>query len=73
MKELLRTNDLVKLSWLEALLNDSDIPCLVLDQHASVLEGSAVAISRRMMVDDEDFERACRLIEEAEASLGREG
>ena len=37
MKELLRTNDVVKLSWLKALLSDAGIEALVLDQHMSVL------------------------------------
>lgn len=65
MKELLRTNDLVKLSWLRALLADAGIEALVLDQHTSVLEGSAGAIPRRLMVVDDDFSRARRILAEA--------
>jgi hypothetical protein len=65
MRELLRTNDLVKISWLEALLRDSGIEPLVLDGHASVLEGSAIAIPRRLAVIDEDYEAACRIMEAA--------
>ena len=65
MKELLRTNDLVKLSWLRALLADAGIEALVLDQHTSVLEGSAGAIPRRLMVIDEDYQRAQRVLAEA--------
>lgn len=65
MKELVRTNDLVKLSWLKALLADAGIEALVLDQHTSVLEGSAGAIPRRLMVIDEDFGRARRVLAEA--------
>jgi len=65
VRELLRTNDLVKLSWLQALLTDADIPYLILDAHASVLEGSAMAIRRRLMVDDGDFGRARKLLLEA--------
>ena len=63
MKELLRTNDLVRLSWLQALLNDSQIPSVVLDGHTSVLEGSAIAIPRRLMVDSDDYESAKSLLE----------
>jgi hypothetical protein len=37
----------------------------VLDGHMSVLEGSAGAILRRVMVADEDYDRARRLLEEA--------
>jgi hypothetical protein len=58
MKELLRTNDLVKLSWLEALLADAGIATLVLDGNTSVLQGSTVLIPRRLMVDDDDYRRA---------------
>jgi hypothetical protein len=58
MKELLRTNDVVKLSWLRALLSDARIMTLVLDNNTSVLEGSAGAIPRRLMVGDDDYHRA---------------
>jgi hypothetical protein len=63
--ELLRLNDPVKLSFLEALLRDGGIECFVLDQHMSVLEGSASAIPRRLMVLDEDAERARHILREA--------
>ena len=65
MKELVRTNDLVKLSWLRALLADAGIETLLLDQHTSVLEGSAGAIPRRLMVADEDHDRALRVLVDA--------
>jgi hypothetical protein len=66
MKELLRSNDLVRISWYEAVLRDAGIEPLLLDAHASVLEGSAVAIPRRLMVTDEDYARARRLLDEIE-------
>ena len=65
MKELLRTNDLVLLSWLEALLRGEGIEPLVLDSHASVLQGSTYAIPRRLMVDDVDLQRARQLVIDA--------
>jgi len=64
--ELLRLNDLVKLSFLEALLHDGGIESYVLDQHMSVLEGSASAIPRRLMVADDDAERARYILRQAE-------
>lgn len=67
MKELLRTNDLVRLSWIEALLAGAGIDCVVLDQHTSLVEGSIGAIQRRLMVAERDHERSRRLIAEAEA------
>jgi hypothetical protein len=67
MKELLRTNDLVRLSWAQALLADAGIECLVLDQHTSLVEGSIGAIQRRLMVDDRDHNRAQSVIAAADA------
>lgn len=65
MKELLRTNDVVKLSWFTALLADSGIEALILDSHTSILEGSAGAIPRRLMVHNDDHARARRVLEQA--------
>ena len=66
MKELLRTNDIVRLSWVEALLADAGIGCLVLDQHTSLVEGSIGAIPRRLMVAERDYRRALQLVAEAD-------
>ena len=66
MKELLRTNDLVRLSWLQALLTDAGIDYLMLDQHTSLVEGSIGAIPRRLMVAERDHPRARSLIAEAD-------
>ncbi len=65
MKELLRTNDPVLLSWLTALLASEGIDALVLDNHTSVLEGSINAIQRRLMVLAEDYDQAKRVLREA--------
>jgi hypothetical protein len=62
MKELLRTNDVVRLSWLQALLADSGIDTLILDHHTSLVEGSIGAIPRRLMVAERDYRRACALL-----------
>jgi len=67
MEELTRTNDPVLLSWLTARLADEDIAAVVLDTHASVVEGSISAIQRRVMVDRRDLYRARALLAEAEA------
>jgi hypothetical protein len=65
MKELLRTNDPVRLSFVEALLSAAGIESVVLDQHTSIIEGSIGAIQRRIMVDDRDHGRAKLLLREA--------
>jgi hypothetical protein len=65
VKELLRTTDIVRLSFLTALLRDGGIEPIVLDQHMSVMEGSANAIPRRLMVSLDDHAAAKRILEEA--------
>jgi hypothetical protein len=62
MKELLRTNDPVRLSWLQALLDDSGIDSLILDHHTSLVEGSIGAIPRRLVVAERDYRRARALL-----------
>lgn len=69
MKELLRTNNMVHLSWLTALLADAGIEWAILDTHTSILEGSIGAIPRRLMVHDDDYLRAWRLLVGAGESL----
>ena len=66
VKELLRTNDAVELSWVGALLADAGIETLVLDSHASIVEGSIGAIQRRVMVADDDLADARRVLADAD-------
>lgn len=63
MIELLRTNDLVHLSWAAAVLRSHGIEPLVLDHHAAAIEGSIGAIPRRLMVLDEEASRARWILE----------
>jgi hypothetical protein len=65
MKEIMRTNDLATLSFAQALLKDADIPNDVFDQHTSMLEGSVMAIQRRLLVLDEDAEEALKILGDA--------
>ena len=65
VKEVLRTNNMVDLSFAQALLRDAGIEHDVFDQHTSVLEGSVIAIERRVLVMDRDAERARQLIADA--------
>ncbi|WP_421877204.1 DUF2007 domain-containing protein [Pacificispira sp.] len=62
MKELLRTNDPVRLSFIASVLRDSSIESVVFDEHTSLLEGSIGALPRRLMVLDEDYDAAKRLL-----------
>lgn len=66
MREVVRTNDLVLISFAEALLSDAGIDSVVLDAHTSMVEGSVNAIQRRLMVPDTDYERAKRLLNDSQ-------
>lgn len=65
MRELVRTNDVVLVSAIEALLNGADIHHLVLDQNMSVLDGSIGAIPRRILVHEDDNRQARQLLTDA--------
>lgn len=70
MKALLRTNDPVEISWLLAELSAQGIDAIVLDAHTSIAEGSLGILPRRVMVSDEDFARASRILEGARRDIG---
>ncbi len=65
MKELLATNNLVTISFVESLLDDADIDFLVLDQNMSILEGSLGIIPKRIMVTEASLRAAKQLLEDA--------
>lgn len=65
MEELLRSNNIVTLSFVEALMRDADIECLWADRNTSMLEGSIGAIAQRILVDSDKFEMARRIIVDA--------
>ena len=70
MRELVRTNDPVLLSAIEALLEGTGIGYFVADRNMSVLDGSIGVLPRRILVPDDQFTRACRLLQDA--GLGQE-
>ena len=55
MEELLRSNDLVYLSFVMHVLDEAGIDYLLLDNHMSAVEGSIGAIARRIMVAQADI------------------
>jgi len=65
VRELVRTNDAVLVSAIQALLDAAQIPHVVLDQNMSVLEGSIGILPRRLLVAEDNAEAARRLLEEA--------
>jgi hypothetical protein len=69
--ELIRANDAVLVSAVQALLDAAHIPrYLVLDQNMSVLEGSIGILPRRILVNECCIDDARKLL--AEAGLGHE-
>ena len=64
MKEVIRTNDPVTLSFARSLLEESGIESLLLDQHTSILEGSIGAIQQRLVVGDDNYLAARKLLAE---------
>ena len=64
VKELIRTNDVVLLSYLQAELAGRDIEFVVLDTHTSILEGSLGILPRRLMVSCEDEQAAQGVLEQ---------
>jgi len=67
MKELLRSNDPVLLSFVSALLDEAGIGFVVLDTNMSVMEGSIGILPRRVLVDETCVDQARRLLTEAGA------
>ncbi len=65
MRELVRTNDAVLISAIEALLKAARIHHIVVDQNMSVLEGSIGIFPRRILVDADEAPAARRLLTEA--------
>ena len=65
MEELIRTNDIVLISFVEALLRDADIKFLVVDQNMSVIEGSLGVLPRRVLVVSDRLDAARRLLTDA--------
>jgi Putative prokaryotic signal transducing protein len=70
LRELVRTNDIVLVSAIGALLDGANIHHVVLDQNMSVIEGSLGILPRRILVHDEDNKEARQLL--ADAGLSHE-
>jgi hypothetical protein len=65
MRIVAMSNDLVRLSFLSALLRDAGIGCVLLDGNVSAVEGSIGAFPRRLAVAAGDEARARQVLAEA--------
>lgn len=68
VKELIRTNDPVFISYLKHRLREEGIEPFELDSHTSIVEGSLGILPRRIMVADEQYEGARKILDEAKGS-----
>lgn len=69
MREVLRTNDLVLLSYAAHVLSEAGIESQVFDTHMSALEGSIGALPRRLMVEEDDYDTARRALGNAPITI----
>ena len=65
MHDLIRTNDPVLISFVESLMRDAGIGCMVADSGMSILEGSVGIIPRRILVDPSRAAQARRIVIDA--------
>ena len=70
MIAVLKTVNPATLNFAQAILKEADIPFFVMDQNASMIDGSIGAIPRRLMVLDEDGTDARKALDDA--GLGEE-
>lgn len=69
MRDLVTTNDPVLLSYLLVLLGDAGIEAEVFDGNMSVVQGTLGAVAQRLAVPIESWEKARRIL--VEADLGQ--
>ena len=65
MEELLRSNNIITLSFVQSLMRDAGIDCIWTDRNISTLEGSIGAIPQRILVDAQKITLARRIIVDA--------
>lgn len=66
MEEIFRTNDIVKLSFIEHLLSEAGLPYFIADKFISAVEGNIGAFGRRVMVHEDIADQAREAIAEVE-------
>jgi hypothetical protein len=65
VKEIARSTDPVRLSFLTALLADGGVAAILFDTHASIVQGSLGVLPQRLMVADEDYDQAVVILKSA--------
>lgn len=65
MRAIVITTDPILISYATSLLAEAGIEALTFDQNASIVEGSIGMLPRRLMVSEERYNEAARLLEDA--------
>jgi len=63
LKEILRSDNLFELKVLQQYLIDHEVQVVIMDEHSGTLMSGIGNIMPRLMVLDEDFDRARSLID----------
>ncbi len=69
MRAILKTTDIVILNFAEVLLKDAGIHAIVFDAEMSNMDGNLGILPRRLMVSDEDVDKARAVLSEG---MGKE-
>ncbi len=69
MKVLVKSNEIIFLSWVKHLLKENNINFQVFDEFISSTEGSINAFPIRVLVSENDFNKASKLIEKKQKEL----
>ncbi len=62
MEILLKSNDIIFVSWVKHQLTEEQIDFTVFDENMSLMDGNICAIPIRIMVNTEDLEKAKKII-----------
>jgi hypothetical protein len=65
VKELIRTNNIVLISYVETLLKSAGVAYFVADRNISATEGSIGLFPKRILVEPDGFEAARQLMHDA--------
>jgi hypothetical protein len=65
VREIARSTDPVRLSFLTALLSDGGVTAVLFDTHASIVQGSIGVLPQRLMVADVDYDEAVTILKSA--------
>ncbi|MAJ66991.1 MAG: hypothetical protein CMM89_02025 [Rickettsiales bacterium] len=66
MQILIRSNDIIYLTWVKSILSHNNIEFITLDESMASTEGNISAIPVRILVDDNDLKKATYLISETQ-------